>query len=118
MEPEPLLARLQQAANNAIAPAVCDVVLVARTPLQVQIRNRPGRPPLTNLQRTNAQAAALAVSPQPRRARPVANIAADIEAWIGTDMPRLRRVASLALALWLRRHPNVFPPTAGDEPDT
>lgn len=55
-----------------------------------------------------------------RKPRAVASLVSDIRAWVGTDPARLRKVASLALALALRMQPGAALaddiPVVGDEP--
>jgi len=92
-ESEPLARRCQRAANAAIPGASGNVRVRRRTPLQVEIEDVPGQTPLTGPQRTAARTAAEAVNPAVRLPRSVQDIAADIGAWIGVDVTRLRRVA-------------------------
>ena len=104
-ESEPLARRCQRAADAAIPGARGNVRVRRRAPLQVEIEDVPGQPPLTAPQRTAARVAAEAVNSAVRMPRPVQDIAADIAAWVGVDIVRLRRVAALALAVAVSRDP-------------
>lgn len=122
MELDPLADRCARAARAAIAPALCDVAIVAREPLTVDIRDVPGQPPLTPAQRTAARNAALAVDRRPRRVKPLATIQAEVAAWLD-DLPlspqKVRQGLALALALLAQKQPTALRqggvPVDGDE---
>ena len=120
MERDTLASRCLRAARAAIAPAVCDVAVRTRSPLAVDIQGVPGQTPLTPAQRATAKAAAEAVDARILRGKRPAALAAEIEAWVGTDPARLRKAAALALAVILAEYPRLARvlgvPVDGDEP--
>ena len=67
-----------------------------RTPLKVVVQFGQGA---TAKQMADAQAIVDAFDWTPRRTRALGNIVSDVEAWIGTDAGRLRKIAALAAVL-------------------
>jgi hypothetical protein len=107
MERDSLASRLRRAANTAIAPKTCNVSVTLTPAFDVAISDEAPHV-LTDAERQAAKAAALAVGPTPRRPRPVAELVQDIEAWVGNDAQRLRRVAAVALAFVALDHPRIL----------